>query len=233
MKPTSGSSHGVSVPRVSAPAQRTVGQLVADAIRLYGDRFWRGLLLGIPPVLFTVGSAFLDGPARIAFAFVVGPVLLAAAYTGAVALTRTRTGRPLPAMVAGIVAFMPLAISRVSVFPGIYFVALAWFAVSGLAVPVILVEGLALREAFRRAFTLARADFVHAFGSIATLAIVALLSIYALSSLLAGFGEQSIAIAALLAILVIAPVFFLGAALLYFDQVARHDAKRGQPLPRR
>ena len=30
------------------PAERTVGQLVAETIRLYGDRFWRALPLGIP-----------------------------------------------------------------------------------------------------------------------------------------------------------------------------------------
>lgn len=218
---------------MSAPAQRTVGQLVADTIRLYGERFWRAVFVGIPPVVFTAGAAFLDGPARVTFAFVAGPVLLATAHTGAAALTPGRKGRLLPAFVAGIVALLPLAISRVSVFPGIYFVALAWFAVVGLAVPAILVEGLGLRDGFRRAFALARADFIHAFGAIAALAIVALLSVYALSSLLAGFGEQSIAIAALLAILMIAPIFFLGAALLYFDQVARHDLRRARDVPRR
>ena len=33
------------------PAERTVGQLVAETIRAYGDNFWRALPLGIPLAL--------------------------------------------------------------------------------------------------------------------------------------------------------------------------------------
>src|SRR4029079_3345782 len=33
------------------PAQRTVGQLVGEATRAYGARFWRGLALGVPVVV--------------------------------------------------------------------------------------------------------------------------------------------------------------------------------------
>src|SRR5262245_50058226 len=42
------SSHGATVPAMSSNqaetphSERTVGQLIADAIRLYGHRFWRG-----------------------------------------------------------------------------------------------------------------------------------------------------------------------------------------------
>ena len=43
------------------PAQRTVGQLVGEAIRAYGARFWRGLALGVPVVVGTTGwEAHLD-----------------------------------------------------------------------------------------------------------------------------------------------------------------------------
>ena len=34
------------------PAQRTVGQLVGEAIRAYAAQFWRALALGVPVVFF-------------------------------------------------------------------------------------------------------------------------------------------------------------------------------------
>ena len=55
-----------------SPAERTVGQLVADAIRLYGRHFWRGLLIAVPATAFTVGAAFVDGPIGITYGVVVG-----------------------------------------------------------------------------------------------------------------------------------------------------------------
>jgi hypothetical protein len=121
----------------------------------------------------------------------------------------------------GAVAFLPLAASRVLVFTGVYFFALAWFALVGLAVPSVLVEGRGLRDALQRGFQLARADFVHAFGTVAALAVVVIVSIFSLSLLLAGFGAQSITISAVMAVIVMSPLFFIGCALLYVDQKAR------------
>ena len=136
-------------------------------------------------------------------------------------------GRNAPgrALLAGAIAFLPLAVSRVAVFEGIYFVALAWFALFGLAVPSVLVEDRSLGAALRRGIELARADFVHAFGTVAALAIVVIVSIFSLSLAIAAFGSQGIAVAAVLAVLVLSPLFFLGSALLYADQKARLPQK--------
>ena len=44
------------MPELPAPlphGERTVGQLVAETIRLYGDNFWPALPLGIPLALST------------------------------------------------------------------------------------------------------------------------------------------------------------------------------------
>ncbi len=77
-----GSSHGIPCPRMSvapievSPAERTVGQLVADAIRLYGRHFWRGLLIAVPATAFTVGAAFVDGAIGLAYGVVVGSLAL-------------------------------------------------------------------------------------------------------------------------------------------------------------
>jgi len=214
-----------------SPANRTVGQLVAEAIQLYGRRFWRCLALGFAPAAYTIGAAFLDGGVRLGYGIVVGPLVLGATFVSAVRVSTGSTGRFAPALVAGIVALGPLAVSRVAVFQGIYFVALAWFALFALAVPAVLVEGLPLRKALARGVQLARADFAHAFGATAALAIIVVVSIFSLSLFLAGFGSQSVTVSAVLAVVVMSPLFFLGAALLYFDQKARLES--GSPRQRR
>ena len=60
------------------PETRTVGQLVAESIRLYGARFWPSLALGIGPALVGVAAAELDGVARVVVVIGVGPLVLAA-----------------------------------------------------------------------------------------------------------------------------------------------------------
>jgi hypothetical protein len=210
---------------VVSPAERTVGQLIADAIKLYGHRFWRGLGLGIPAAAFTTGASFFDGGAQVAWGLLVGPFALALSYVWAVEVAipaqRTR-GR---ALLAGAVAFLPLAASRALVFTGVYFVALAWFAMVGLAVPTVLVEGRGLRDALRHGVQLARADFVHAFGTVAALAVVVIVSIFSLSLAIRGFSAQSITVSAVMAVIVMSPLFFLGSALLYLDQKARLESR--------
>jgi hypothetical protein len=213
------------------PAERTVGQLIADAIKLYGHRFWRGLGLGIPAAAFTIGASLFDGAVRIGWGIVVGPFALALSYVWAVevaTVTQKARGR---ALLVGAVAFLPLAASRVAVFTGVYFVALAWFALFGLAVPSVLVEGRGPWDALQRGLRLARADFVHAFGTVAALAVVVIVSIFSLSLMLAGFGAQSITISAVMAVIVMSPLFFFGCALLYLDQEARLES--GSPRRRR
>jgi hypothetical protein len=82
-------------------------------------------------------------------------------------------------------------------------------------------ESKGLGDAFRRAVELARADYVHALGSLAAVTIVVLISAGVLSYLLIQFGEQAQGAAAFIAILLLSPLLFLAAALLYQDQVAR------------
>jgi hypothetical protein len=72
---------------------------------------------------------------------------------------------------------------------------------------------------------LARADYVHELGSLATLVLTIFLSGLVLVVVLHGFGDQAIRVAALLALLVLAPVFLIGAALLYLDQAARESLR--------
>jgi hypothetical protein len=217
---------------VSAPAQRTVGQLVADTIRLYGERFGRALPLGLSVAV--VDQAFRGLPREqwVPVMVTAGGVLMTLSYVAAclLALGKSAAGRTWArALLAGWLAFFPVpALLLIFILP-----AVAWLALVGLVVPVVLAEELGLRAAFRRALELARADYVHALGSLATLVIVYFLTRTMLVFLLRGTGDQTERVAVFLGDLVLAPLLFLGGALLYFDQVARHDEGRGQPLPRR
>jgi hypothetical protein len=98
---------------------------------------------------------------------------------------------------------------------------LLWLAALGLVVPVLVVEEIPLRDALRRAWKLARADFVHAVGSLFTLAILVVLSQSVLVFVLRGFGSAASSSALFLSSVVLSPLLFVGAALLYVDQAAR------------
>jgi hypothetical protein len=211
------------------PEQRTVGQLVAEAIRLYGRRFWRSLSLGIGPAILVVAGAPLTQRERLLLVVTAGTLLVTASYVAACALVgEERRGSLVVAFAAGALAFAPAPLlASAFILP-----ALAWLAFVGFAVPAVLVEGRGFREAFRRSVELARADYVHALGSIATLAIVVFLSQGVLFFLLRGAGESAVAVAGFLANLVISPLLFLGAALLYYDQAARVRSSGDGALPR-
>jgi hypothetical protein len=221
------------VPRARAPLPpplppegRTVGQLVAEAIRLYRSRFWPSLALGIGPGLLGIAAAELHGAVRIAVVLGLGPLVLASSYAGAVAVLRpVARGKYLAvALAVGYLAFVPVCVSRLWIFPGIYLLALAWLALIGLGVPAALIERRGYADALRRGVQLARADYVHALGSLATLAITIFLTGLVIFFALREGSGQALRIAAGLAFVVLAPVFVLGAAVLYVDQEARVES---------
>ena len=200
-------------------------------MRLYGDRFWPGLLLGVPPAALAVLLGDIDYGVWLAVMTTAGGLGLTASYIGATAIAAQKPldRRMAVALIAGVLAFLPVPLLVLAfILP-----AVAWLALVGLVVPVIVIERRGLVDGFRRAIELARAGYIHALGSLATLVIVVFLTQSVLFFLLRGAGEQTVRIAALLANLIVSPVLFLGAALLYFDQVARHDERRARPRPRR
>jgi hypothetical protein len=212
------------------PETRTVGQLVAEAVRFYGGRFWRSLALGLGPAALVVAGAPLAQRERLVLVVTAGTVLATASFVAACALVaEERRGSLAVAFAAGALVFAPVPLLATAfVLP-----AIAWLAFFGLVVPAALVEGRGFRAAFGRAVELARADYVHAVGSLATLAIVVFLSQAVLFFLLRGAGESAVAAAGFLANLVISPLLFIGAALLYYDQAARvRSSKADGALPR-
>jgi hypothetical protein len=207
------------------PETRTVGQVVAETINLYRRRFWPSLALGLGPAAATVGVTVIPGWWALAFVLTAFSLLMTASYVGAVAIASQKHADRrslLVAIAVGYVVFLPAPfLYGLFVLP-----AVAWLALVGLAVPAAFIERLGYRAAIRRGFELARADYVHAAGSLATLVIVAFLTSTVLFFLLRGASQVERAAAAFLSLLVISPILFLGAALLYYDQAARVRTRR-------
>jgi hypothetical protein len=209
------------VPPPLPPAERTVGQLVAESLRLYGRRFWPSLALGVPPAILNLLARLLDDTLLLVVVPVAGGVLLSLSYVGAVALASGRTLAVARAIAGGVLVFLPFPFfTAFFILPG-----LVWLAAFGLVVPVLALERIGFWLAFLRAYKLARADFVHTLGSLATLAILVFLTQSGLFFLLRGTSDQTLAIASFVASLVVSPLLFLGSALLYFDQAAREDLR--------
>ena len=206
------------------PETRTVGQLVAETLKLYGDNLWTSLPLGIS---LTIINQITAGRETLVQALVLaaGAPLMAASFTGASAIVggvRPRRGDAVRAIVVGSFVFLPAAfLALLYVLP-----AVAWLAFVGLVVPVLVLERPGIGAAFRRAIQLARADYVHALGSLATLAILFGLVKLTLVLLLRDLGDAGERAALGLADLVMSPLLFLGGALLYVDQAASRVTNR-------
>lgn len=215
------------LPQPLPPETRTVGQLVAESIKLYGNTFWRALPLGIPLALTELAAQGHGVDVQTALLWAFSPLFAAAFVWASLLVTRApfERRRALVAFAVALIVFIPFPLLvRVYVLPG-----LATFAFFGLAVPVVLVEGRHVRDALSRGFELARADVVHALGGLCALGIVYGVSRLALQVLLHTQGDQAQRVAVALSDLVLGPLVFLGGALLYFDQKARFDLRAAQP----
>ena len=201
------------------PESRTVGQLVAETLKLYGDNLWTSLALGISVTVINQISVGHETLFQV-LVLAAGAPLMAASFTGASAIVggvRPRRTDVVRAVLVGSVVFVPAAfLTLLFVLP-----AVAWLALIGMVVPVLVLEQLSIEAALRRAIQLARADFVHALGSLATLAILFGLVKLTLVLLLRDLGDAGERAALGLGDLVMSPLLFLGGALLYVDQAAR------------
>ena len=205
------------------PAERTVGQLVAEAIKLYGRHFMRALPLGV--VVAAVNQLTID-----ASRFGVGAVLLvaapvfSAAFAYACQLEAERTPwRSWPiAIAAGSLVFVPAAL----LFPWFALASVLWLGLVGLAVPAAMRERTSFTASLRRGFALGRVDYVHAAGALATLVILFFLMRIGLALLLESQADNTVRTAIFLSDTFLAPLLFLGGAILYDDQRARFEHSR-------
>jgi hypothetical protein len=202
-------------PAALPPAERTVGQVVAEAIRVYGEHFWQVLPLGLVVVGVDAASLHRSVGVQTLILWAFGP-LFAGAYVRAATVVRNEPWT-WSAFWAALLVFLPFPVLlRLYLLPGI-----VWFSLFGLAVPAAVAEKLGVRDALRRGWQLARADPVHAIAGLVTLGLVYFVSRYALLVLIHGFGGQGQTGAAMISDLVLAPLVFVGAVLLYDDQAAR------------
>jgi hypothetical protein len=210
----------------------SLGEILAETVRLYGERVWAALALGL------VYTAAIGGAALVhdALYYLVAAFMVAAAYAGAARLAVGDSFREAWGQVAvrlPVILVLALVVGLPFVLATSYLVflliAAAWIGLVGFAVPVAVLEregdkpSFAARIAYalERALALARTDMLHAAGVAAALVLLNYVLAIVLGVTLAGFGDNSRAVAVLLAQVVLAPFFFLGLAILYFEQKAR------------
>ncbi|HXR12612.1 MAG TPA: hypothetical protein VN770_09970 [Gaiellaceae bacterium] len=202
-------------PAALPPAERTVGQLIAESIRFYGGRFWAVLPLGIPFVVVDVLGIGQDVNVQTVILWLCAPLFCLGLVRASAIVTGARP--TWTAFFAALLIFLPFPILvRLYVLPGV-----AWFGLFGLAVPAAVAERLSFRAALVRGRALSNAHLAHAIGGIAALALVYGVSRTFLLVLLHTQGNQTQRVALVLADLVLSPLLFVGTALLYVDQAAR------------
>lgn len=213
------------LPAALPPAERTVGQLVAETIRAYGARFWLSLPLGIPVALADQLCVHETLATQMAIYWIATPFFAGAyLYACRLALGAEPTWT---ALGLAILIWLPFpALRSVFILP-----AIAWLAFIGLAVPASMIDRLTFRAALERGRTLGTADYAHALGSLAALVVVVGVAGNALTALLHSQGDSTQRIALGLSDVVLSPMLFLGGALLYGDQAARVGSRR--PTSRR
>ena len=232
--------------RVSTPPERPLrlGEVFAETVRLYGERIWPALGIGA----VAAGSLLLAVYSPPLVAVLLVALTFTACYGAAARVVSGDDFREswahvavqLPVLlVLTFVVSLPYGLA-LGVRAGdalaqlvIVLFAIAWLVFVGFSIPVSVVETAhegwfsRLAHALRRSVTLARAEFFHAVGVAAALLLVYAVLGPLLASALVGFAENGIAAALTLAQLVLAPFFFLGLAVLYFEQRARALSSRG------
>jgi hypothetical protein len=219
---------------VSLTVDRPLGlsELLAETIRLYGERFGAAIGLGIPiaaSFIATLVTPTLLDIFLVAFAFTATFAAAARVAAGdGFAEAWAQAGLRLPTLlVLTVVVAVPFALAVGQLF--LLILAVAWLGLTGFAIPVAMLERDPdaknwfdqLSYALYRSVWLARAEYLHAVGVAAALVILEIVLGVLLASALAGFAENGREAALAITQIVLAPFFFLGLTVLYFEQKAR------------
>jgi hypothetical protein len=224
---------------VSTTIHRPLGlsELLAETIRLYGHRFGAAIGVGLP-----IGGVYL-------VTFVTPPVvnivIIAAAFTGSYAAAArvaagdslaeawAQTGLRAPTLlVLALIVAVPFALAVTQLY--LIVPAVAWLGLMGFAIPVAMLEQDPeaktwfdrLGHTVSRSVALARAEYLHAVGVSAALVMVYIVLGIVLASTLVGFADNGREIAVAIAQVILAPLFFLGLSVLYFEQKVRAVSSR-------
>jgi len=111
------------------PGERTVGQVIAETIRNYGDRFWRVLPLGIPVAIVDQLSVREHPGIQMLVWWAATPLFVAAYLYACSLVLDARPNRT--AIALAVLIYLPFpALRALFILPGI-----AWFAL--ILVPVV------------------------------------------------------------------------------------------------
>jgi len=223
-----------------------LGEVLAETVRVYGERRWAALGVG---AIASAGFALALGVPEV-LAIVVIALAFTACYAAATrvlagdtfteSMAQVALRSPVLAVLAAVVS-VPFALA-IFTRPAdplagliLLFFAIAWLVFVGLSIPVAVAEPVEspswfarLGRSLHRSVELARAEFFHAVGITAAFVLVYGLLGPLLAALLVGFAENGRTVAFLLSQVVLAPFFFLGLAVLYFEQSARALSSPGR-----
>ncbi|MGH3028241.1 MAG: hypothetical protein ACRDMW_06785 [Gaiellaceae bacterium] len=216
-----------------------LGDLLAETIRIYGERLRAAIGLGLVYAAVLLGAAII----HVALYYVVTALMFTMASGVAVRLVAGDTFReawaqvlvrfPVVLLLAAVVG-LPFALAG---YLSVLFILIAfWLGLTAFAVPAAMVEqtrGSAgtfetAAYALERTIALARLNYLHATGVVAALLIVNFVFGILLASLLVGFADNGRIVALAIVQVVLAPFFFLGLAVLYFEQRSRAAVSSGR-----
>lgn len=228
----------MSVPeavRIDKPLR--LADLLATAIRMFGRRPWAYAAVGV----LQAGALLVTAVTP----FAADLVILALAFSAAYALTvrlavgdsiteaLARVGRRAPVLAAlALVVAVPFYLG--SAWLVLLVLSALWLGLTTFAIPAAMVEspevdavGGRLVHALSRTAALARVEYIHAVGVVAALVVVYLVVGVVLAVALFSFADNGKLAALAIAQVVLAPFFFLGLTVLYFEQQARALERKG------
>ena len=224
-----------------SPPERPLklGELLAETVSIYGSRIWAAIGLG----LVYAGGLLLAGIVHVAVYYVVTAIMFTMASGVAVRLVAGDTFReawaqvlvrfPAILLLAAVVG-LPFALAG---YLSLLFILVAfWLGLTVFAVPAAMVEQTrasggtfqVVTYALERTLALSKVDYLHATGVVAALLIINVLFGVLLAGLLIGFADNATRIAIAIVQVVLAPFFFIGLSVLYFEQRARAAVSSGR-----
>jgi hypothetical protein len=216
-----------------------LGELLAETVSIYTERVRAALGLG----LIYIGALVLGGLAGVVVFSVVAAFMFTMASGVAVRIVAGDSLReawaqalvrfPAILLLAAVVG-LPFALAP---YLSILFILVAfWLGLTVFAVPAVVIEQTRasggplqiVTYALERTLTLSKVDYLHATGICAALLIVNVVFGNLLGNLLVGIADNAGTVAAALVQVVLAPFFFLGLAVLFFEQRARAAVSSGR-----
>jgi hypothetical protein len=216
-----------------------LGELLAETVSVYGDHVRAAIALG----LIYAGVLLAAAVVHVSVYYAVTALMFTMASGVAVRLVAGDTFReawaqvlvrfPVVLLLAAVVG-LPFALAG---FLSVLFILIAfWLGLTAFAVPAAMIEQTrasggplkVVTYALERTLALAKIDYLHATGVVAALLIVNFVFGILLANLLVGFADNGKIVALALVQVVLAPFFFLGLAVLYFEQRARAAVSSGR-----